>query len=96
MTVSGSLVQVNGAQRSFQAAMKRSIPVMRSATVGKLPRRRAWRVMISRNAYHQVQPRPRGRGEVQLHPGMTLEPGAHVRVLVGRQVIDHDVQLAAR
>src|SRR3954447_4321661 len=46
MIVSGSLVQVNGAQRSFQAAMKRSMAVMRSATVGKLPRRSAWRVMI--------------------------------------------------
>src|SRR3954462_10038382 len=50
MTVSGSLVQVNGRQRSFQAAMKRSIAAMRSATVGKLPRRRAWRVMIEKNA----------------------------------------------
>ena len=41
MTVSGSLVQVKGAQRSFQAAVKRSMAAMRSATVGKLPRRSA-------------------------------------------------------
>src|SRR4051794_7833827 len=50
MTVSGSLVQVNGRQRSFQAAMNRSMAAIRSATVGKLPRRRAWRVMIEKNA----------------------------------------------
>src|SRR3954447_23872291 len=50
MTVSGSLVQVNGRQRSFQAAMKCSIAAMRSATVGNLLRRRAWRVMIEKNA----------------------------------------------
>jgi hypothetical protein len=49
MTVSGSLVQVNGRQRSFQAAMKRSIAAMRSATVVKLPRCSAWRVMIEKN-----------------------------------------------
>src|SRR3954453_3064038 len=50
MTVSGSLVQVNGRQRSFQAVMKRSIAAMRWATVGKPPRRRACRVMIEKNA----------------------------------------------
>jgi hypothetical protein len=50
MTVSGSLVQVNGVQRSFQAAMKRSMAAMRSATVGKLPRRSACRVVIEKKA----------------------------------------------
>jgi hypothetical protein len=50
MTVSGSLVQVNGRKRSFQASMNRSMAAMRSATVGKLPRRSAWRVMIEKNA----------------------------------------------
>jgi hypothetical protein len=49
-TVSGSLVQVKGAQRSFQASMNRPMAAMRSAMVGKLPRRRAWRVMIEKNA----------------------------------------------
>ena len=49
-TVSGSLVQVNGRQRSFQASMNRSMAAIRSATVGKLPRRSAWRVMIEKNA----------------------------------------------
>src|SRR3954452_24530575 len=50
MTVSGSLVQVNGRQRSFQAAMKRSMAAMRSATVGKVPRRSACRVMMEKKA----------------------------------------------
>ena len=36
MTVSGSLVQVNGVQRPFQASMKRSMAAMRSATVGEV------------------------------------------------------------
>jgi hypothetical protein len=44
------LVQLNGAQRSFQASINRSMAAMRSATVGELPRRRAWRVMIEKNA----------------------------------------------
>jgi len=50
MTVSGSLVQVKGRQRSFQASMNRSMAAMRSVTVGKLPRRSACRVMIEKNA----------------------------------------------
>src|SRR4051812_10878706 len=58
MTVSGSLVQVNGRQRSFQAAMKRSMAAMRSATVGKLPRRSAWRVMIEKNASTRLSQDP--------------------------------------
>ncbi len=58
MTVSGSLVQVNGRQRSFQAAMKRSIAAMRSATVGKLPRRSAWRVMIEKKASTRFSQEP--------------------------------------
>jgi hypothetical protein len=36
MTVSLSLVQVDGRQRSFQASMKRSMAAMRSATVGNI------------------------------------------------------------
>ena len=60
MTVSGSVVQVNGAQRSFQASMNRWMAVMRSATVGKLARGRVWRVMIERKA-DPVEPVGRGR-----------------------------------
>ena len=44
--VSGSLVHVNGSQRSFQPSMKRRMASMRSRTESKLPRRMAWRVMI--------------------------------------------------
>jgi len=44
--VSASLVQVNGAQRSFQASMWVSIAATRSLTLVKVPRRMAWRVMI--------------------------------------------------
>jgi hypothetical protein len=49
MIVSGALVQVNGVQRLFQASMKRWT-AMTSATVGKLPRCAAGRVMIEKKA----------------------------------------------
>src|SRR3954469_578107 len=45
---------------------------------------------------YQVQPGPRGRCELQLHPRMALEPGPHRGVLVRGEVVDHHVQLAAR
>ncbi len=63
MTVSGSLVQVKGAQRSFQASMNRSMAAMRSATVGELPRRSAWRIRIEKNASARFRPGARGQGE---------------------------------
>jgi hypothetical protein len=43
----------------------------------------------------QVQPRARGRGDVQGDPRVAGQPGAHRRVLVGGQVVDHHVQLPA-
>jgi hypothetical protein len=46
----GVLSPINGAQRSFQASMNRPMAVMRSATVGKLPRCSAWRVRMEKNA----------------------------------------------
>jgi len=42
--------------------MKRSMAAMRSATVGKLPRRRAWRVMrvmIEKNTFTSFSQSPR-------------------------------------
>src|SRR3954453_8208267 len=65
MTVSGSLVQVKGWQRSFQASMKRSMAAIRSATVGKLPRRRAWRVMIEKKASTRFSQEPEVGGKCQ-------------------------------
>jgi hypothetical protein len=59
MTVSGSLVQVNGAQRSFQASTNRWMAATRSATVGKLPRRGAWRVRIEKNASTRFSHEPK-------------------------------------
>jgi hypothetical protein len=38
--------------------MKRSMAAMRSATVGKLPRRSAWRVMIEKNASTRFSQEP--------------------------------------
>jgi hypothetical protein len=45
---SAVLAQVKGWQRSFQPSMKVSMVVMRSLTLVKLPRRVAWRVVISK------------------------------------------------
>jgi hypothetical protein len=58
MIASGSLVQVNGVQRSFQASMNRSVAAMRSATVGKLPRRRAWRTRIETKTPTRLSQQP--------------------------------------
>ena len=41
----------------------------------------------------QVHPRRVGRGEVDLEPGVLLEPRADVGVLVGGVVVHHEVQL---
>src|SRR3954464_4760209 len=96
MIVSGSLVQVNGRQRSFQAPMKCSIAAMRSATVGKLPRRSACRVMIEKNASTRFSHDPDVGVKCRCTPRMTGQPGAHRRMVVGGVVVDHHVQLAAR
>ena len=71
MTVSGSLVQVKGRQRSFQAAMNRSMAAIRSATVGKLPRRSAWRVRIEKNASIRLSQEPEVGVKLQAHPSVT-------------------------
>ena len=43
---SAVLVHTNGLHRSFQPSMKVAMAVSRSATLVKVPRRIAWRVMI--------------------------------------------------
>jgi hypothetical protein len=57
-------------------------------------RRMAWRVMMEKN--DQVHPGGVGRGEVQHDPRVLRQPGLDVGVVVGRVVVDHDVQFAAR
>src|SRR3954470_11477910 len=96
MIVSGSLVQVNGRQRSFQAPMNRSIAAIRSATVGKLPRRSACRVMIEKNASTRFSHDREVGVKCSRTLGCRSEPGAHGAVLVRGEVVDHHVQLAAR
>src|SRR6266566_405253 len=49
MMSSASLTHTNGWQRWFQPSTKRRIEATRSPTLGKLPRRIAWRVMIAKN-----------------------------------------------
>ena len=49
---------MDGVQRSFQASMNRWMAAMRSATVGKLPRRSACRVRIEKNASTRFSQEP--------------------------------------
>lgn len=44
----------------------------------------------------QVHPGRVGRADVRVDPRKLGEPGLHIRVVVGRVVVDHDVQLPAR
>jgi hypothetical protein len=92
---SGVLVQVKGWQRSFQPSMKFPIAAMRSSTEVKLPRRMAWRVMMPKKVSDYVQPRRRGRGEVQRDPRVLLQPRFDVLVLVRAVVVRDDVELPA-
>jgi hypothetical protein len=78
MTVPESLVQVKGAQRSFQASMKCSMAAMRSVTVGKLPRRSAWRVRIEKNASTRFSHEP-GFGVRGTAPASVDSSGGVVR-----------------
>jgi hypothetical protein len=49
MMSSASLTHTNGWQRWFQPSTKWPMAAIRSGTLGKLPRRIAWRVMIEKN-----------------------------------------------
>jgi hypothetical protein len=68
MTVSGSLVQVNGWQRSFQASMKRPM-AERVGHGGKVAAAQGLPGDDREERLDQVQPGARGRGEVQGDPG---------------------------
>jgi hypothetical protein len=87
---SAVLVQAKGSQRSFQPSMNAPIAVMRSLTDVYVPRRMAWRVMmpkkISINGDH-VEPGSGRRGEMQDDPGILVQPGPHLRVLVVAVVV---------
>src|SRR3712207_6839427 len=76
--------------------MKRSMAAMRAATVGKLPRRSAWRVMMEKKASTRFSHDPEVGVKCSRTRGMVLEPGAHRRMLVGGVVVDHHVQPPAR
>jgi len=56
----------------------------------------AWRVMIEKNALHQVEPARPLRGEVQVDAAVLPQPVPHRRVGVGPVVVDHDVELPLR
>src|SRR5262245_8165278 len=42
-----------------------------------------------------IEPGGRGRGEMEVEPGMPFEPGPHLRMLMRRIVVDDQVQLSA-
>lgn len=95
MTVWGSLVQFNGVQRSFQAAMKHSMAAIRSATVGKLPGRSAWRVRMEKNASTRFSHEPEVGAKCSCTRGWRSRQ-VRTADACGWTGVDHHVQLPAR
>ena len=92
---SGVLVQVKGWQRSFHPVDEgldggdEVLDRGEAAAADRLPGDDA------EEDLHHVQPRPGCRREVQRDSRVLLQPGRHVRVLVGGVVVRHDVQRRA-
>ena len=52
---------------------------------------------LGEEALDRIEPGGRGRGEMEDEPRMPAEPGAHLGVLVGRVIVEDDVDdLAGR
>lgn len=75
--------------------MKRRMASSRSATLSKVPRRMAWRVMIPKKISGHVEPGAAGWGEVHGDARVLGQPGCHVGVGVGSVVVTDDMQLLA-
>src|SRR5829696_10343668 len=73
--------------------MNARILIMRSRTEGNAPRWMAWRSMMPKPDLDQVQPGSRGRGEVDMDPGVRRQPGLYLGMLVGGVVVHDQVQL---
>jgi hypothetical protein len=69
---------------------------MRSATVGKLPRRRAWRVRIEKNASTRFSQEPEVGVKCRVIRGCRASQARTAGCFVGGVVVDHHVQLPAR
>ena len=48
---------------------------------------------FGKEAFDGIEPRGRGRGEMEMEPWMAFEPGADLGMLVRRIVVDDQVQL---
>jgi hypothetical protein len=93
MTMSGSSVQVKGRQRSGgDESLDRGDEIGHGREITAAQRLPG---DDREERLDKVQPRPRGRREVQVHPPVAGQPGAHRRMSVGGQVVDHHVQLTA-
>src|SRR5690242_10274082 len=82
MTVSASLVQTKGWQRSFQPSMNPVMASIRSGTEVKGAAADGLAGDDPEEDFDHVQPRPRRRGEVQADPRVAGQPRLH-RMLVG-------------
>ena len=85
-------VQTKGLGFSFQASKNSSMALCRSATLAKEPRR----ILLLVNSPNQRSTR---FNQLELvgtkcadKPGVTLEPGLHVGMLVGAVIVHHQVQ----
>src|SRR6202171_2832027 len=89
-TTLGSAVQTKGLGSAFVSATKRLIATCRSTTDRNTPRLRRRRVSLEKKPSTALSGCG-GRGEVERPAGMPGQPLAHLRMLVGRIVVDDGV-----
>ena len=66
----------------------RSNDALEDAALEPLPSR------LGEEPLDRIEPGCRGRGEVEVEPGMPFQPGPHLGMLVRRIVVDDQVQFS--
>src|SRR3954454_17118740 len=90
MILSGSAVQEKGFGLSLVSATKRLMAAWSSTTHRKTPRfSRCFK--FGEEALDSVEPRARGRREVEGETRVPVEPLAYLRMLMGGVVVEDDV-----
>src|SRR5271166_5983759 len=91
MILSGSAVHTKGLGSSLVSSRKRLMAVWRSTIERKTPRLRRRLVNLAKKPSTALSQGGRGRGEVERPARMALKPGTHPGVLVGRVIVEDDV-----
>src|SRR3954453_14006978 len=94
---SGRAVQTKGLGSALVSARKRLIAACSSTSEPNVPRLSRRLVSLAKRPLDGVEPRGRGRGEVEGPAGMALQPRHHLGMLMGAVVVEDGVdQLAGR